>query len=180
MIEHWYIWDRRIPIGVCLYNLFTVTASRISWFRSDTQTRPPNKKSKHHCSILLGFGAEERKIDAQCLCWWASDSLWSDHFMEILESCRDMSGDFCNLLKDQREKEAKVVCEEAWQRAWEKAKVSIHLELEDREEPCSGLSQRSLRTWAVSKFFGFGLRGSLTESLQESQSEHTFEAGWAM
>ena len=29
--------------------------------------------------------------------------------MEILERCRDMSGDFCNLLKDQREKEAKAV-----------------------------------------------------------------------
>ena len=29
--------------------------------------------------------------------------------MEILGRCRDMSGDFCNLLKDQREKEAKAV-----------------------------------------------------------------------
>ena len=42
------------------------------------------------------------------MCLGASDC-GRHQFMEIVERCREMSGDFCNLLKDQREKEAKAV-----------------------------------------------------------------------
>ena len=72
-------------------------------FRRDHPTRNQNTIAASHLVLM------QKKTEAvfiHFMCWW---SLYDDQCMEILGRCRDMSGDFCNLLKDQREKEAKAV-----------------------------------------------------------------------